>query len=88
MDYIQALAKAQAEAAKTKTPKREKPLPNVNATAKVVDGKLIITCDLFKSPIESASGKSILLTSHNKNVTIAGTGLKARFGINVSVPKP
>lgn len=87
MDYLQELAKAQQQKEK-RTQQDRRTLPNVNATAKVVDGKLVITVDLFPSPISSNSGKSVLLTSHNKYVTIAGTGLKARFGINVSVPRP
>jgi hypothetical protein len=86
MKYLQELARAQQQKAKSAQDKRA--LPEVNATAKVVDGKLVITVDLFPSPISSNSGKSVLLTSHNKYVTIAGTGLKARFGINVSVPRP
>jgi hypothetical protein len=86
MQYLQELAKAQKQKEKRTQDKRT--LPEVDATAKVVDGKLVITVDLFPSPIESNSGKSVLLTSHNKYVTIAGTGLKARFGINVSVPRP
>lgn len=88
MEYLKQLAQAQAQKTKSAQDKRAQPLPKVNATAKVVNGKLVIAIDLFESPIESNSGKSVLLTSHNKNVTIDGTGLRARFGINVSVPKP
>jgi hypothetical protein len=86
MQYLQELAQAQKQKEKRAQDKRA--LPDVNATARIENGKLVITVDLFPSPISSNSGKSVLITSHNKYVTIAGTGLKARFGINVSVPRP
>jgi hypothetical protein len=85
--HLHDLAKAQQQKAKAKKPAGSK-LPAVTCEASIVDKKLVITLDLFEELIPSSSGKSVLLTSFNKYVTIKGLGLKARAGINVSVPAP
>jgi len=100
MDYIQALAKAQADAAKAKkAPKREKPLPQVEGYAAIgklptlpdgdsLKGKMVFVVELFPAPEPSAQGKSVLLTSFNKHITIQDVGLKTRIGYNAYLPKP
>jgi hypothetical protein len=99
MDYLQELARAQKAKAKAKTTGREKPLPNVEGYAAIgklpalpegesLKGKMVFVVDLFPSPEPSAGGKSVLLTSFNKYITIQDVGLKTRIGYNAYVPKP
>jgi hypothetical protein len=99
MKYLQELAKAQQAKAKKATTKRERPLPNVEGYAAIgklpvlpegesLKGKMVFVVDLFPSPEPSAGGKSVLLTSFNKYVTIQDVGLKTRIGYNAYIPQP
>jgi hypothetical protein len=99
MQYLQELAKAQKAKAKRTTSKREKPLPKVEGYAAIgrlpnlpegesLKGKMVFVVDLFPSPEQSAGGKSVLLTSFNRYVTIQDVGLKTRIGYNAYIPQP
>jgi hypothetical protein len=99
MDYLQELARAQKAKAKAKTTGREKPLPKVDGYVAIgrlpvlpegesLTGKMVFVVDLFPSPEPSAGGKSVLLTSFNRYITIQDVGLKTRIGYNAYVPKP
>jgi hypothetical protein len=99
MDYIRELAQAQKAKAKRTTSKREKPLPKVEGYAAIgklpnlpegetLKGKMVFVVDLFPSPEPSAGGKSVLLTSFNKPITIQDVGLKTRINYNAYIPRP
>lgn len=88
MDYLKQLAQAQAERETAKAAKAQKKTQEVHGTLELKDGKAYIVVDLFKIPEESSSGKSIMLTKFHKLIVAEGYGLKARVGLNISVPNP
>jgi hypothetical protein len=99
MQYLQELAKAQKAKAKAKTKGREKPLPKVEGYAAIgklpvlpegesLKGKMVFVVDLFPSPEPSTGGKSVLLTSFNRPITIQDVGLKTRINYNAYIPQP
>lgn len=56
-------------------------------TAKLLDGKLIITIDAEKAPKPSASGKTLVVaTSHgNQPTTIQINGQVLKIGVNAYI---
>lgn len=60
----------------------------MNATLK--DGKLTIVLDVFATPVESQSGKTLVIASTKGNQTteIIVKGERVVIGVNAYIPKP